>query len=334
MTSGNCTIAGQTAPSPGFWIQGYALEVTAPDVVVQHFGVRTGDIGDIVGCTGIECWGGAQDVVLDHCSIAWASDESFVTITSTNPTRITMWKCLIAEGLQNSSRFPASDSKSVLIYQGDKQIAVLLSVMACNMDRNMYAKGDTSSYFANNLIYNPGGENTIYADPDGAGPLLATCRGNVYRRGPDTTASYMCRVRYLPTNSKLYLDDNLSVGTPAYAAFVVINGDGIDPRVGYEPIVIPDFTPIAAADVHNYVLANAGARPLDRDPVDTRIVAYIQSLGGAIISSQADVGGWPALAENTSAFSDPADPHDVAPGETFRTNREVYLESLAAALEP
>ena len=48
-----------------------------------------------------------------------------------------------------------------------------------------------------------------------------------------------------------------------------------------------------AAEVWDHVLANAGARPNEGDPIDERIKNTVINGKGAIIDSQDDVGGYP-----------------------------------------
>lgn len=52
---------------------------------------------------------------------------------------------------------------------------------------------------------------------------------------------------------------------------------------------------IPASKVIESVLANAGARPKDRDVVDTRIIADIRAGKGSFINSQEEVGGYPQI---------------------------------------
>ena len=55
-----------------------------------------------------------------------------------------------------------------------------------------------------------------------------------------------------------------------------------------------------------HVLANAGARPWDRDTNDVRVLADAAEGRGGIIDSQEEVGGYPEFEAQTRAF-DPAD---------------------------
>jgi hypothetical protein len=55
---------------------------------------------------------------------------------------------------------------------------------------------------------------------------------------------------------------------------------------------------------------------------------------GSRIHSQNDMGGWPTLAVVKRSLRVPARPHAIAAGQSFRTNIEMWLETLARALEP
>jgi hypothetical protein len=102
-----------------------------------------------------------------------------------------------------------------------------------------------------------------------------------------------------------------------------------------------NFQTIPTENVADHVFANAGARPLDRDPVDRAAVAQARAglVGdlrnmGTRVRSQEDMGGHPTLAQNSRRLVVPTRPHAVARGQKFRTTIEMWLESQARALEP
>jgi hypothetical protein len=68
---------------------------------------------------------------------------------------------------------------------------------------------------------------------------------------------------------------------------------------------IKGVTALAARDVQDYVIKNAGAWNWQRDHEDARIVADVIEGRGFIIDSQAQVGGYPKEAPTYKAF-DPA----------------------------
>jgi hypothetical protein len=83
----------------------------------------------------------------------------------------------------------------------------------------------------------------------------------------------------------------------------------------------------------DYVLANVGARPLDRDSVDARVVLDVKNGTGRIITREGDVGGFPVLAQNRRILTVPANPNAVVDA-VGRTVIEAWLETFARALEP
>jgi hypothetical protein len=100
------------------------------------------------------------------------------------------------------------------------------------------------------------------------------------------------------------------------------------------------MTVIPSAQVGESVLATAGARPLDRDSLDAAAVSQARAAlrgdranMGSRVTSPSDMGGQITLAVNRRPLTVPNQPHQVAPGETFRTNAEVWLEGMARAVE-
>jgi hypothetical protein len=61
--------------------------------------------------------------------------------------------------------------------------------------------------------------------------------------------------------------------------------------------------PLAAIDVQDAVIRNAGARPWDRDATDRRIVADTIEARGEIIDSEQAVGGYPVQQETRQKFN-------------------------------
>jgi hypothetical protein len=70
---------------------------------------------------------------------------------------------------------------------------------------------------------------------------------------------------------------------------------------------LPDgVKPLAAVDVENSVIANAGARPWERDETDWRVIADTIEGRGKIIDSEQEVGGYPVQLASHREFN-PAD---------------------------
>jgi len=211
---------------------------------------------------------------------------------------------------------------------------VIQCLFAHNSERNPDSSGSAQTYSANNYIYDWQTLATFYEDPDGVEPpgLLATHVGNSYKTGPSTDPTrYLYGSRYLAAGSQVYIADTAVDYTgSAPIGFTVINGDGINPTTGVTspPIDVSGYMPMASSAVASSVLANAGARPSDRDSVDTRIVNEVIARTGSLIATQADVGGWPVLAVNFRALTLPANPNTIT--ASGYTNLEIWLHGYAA----
>jgi len=78
--------------------------------------------------------------------------------------------------------------------------------------------------------------------------------------------------------------------------------------------------------------ANSGARPLDRDPVDKRVINDIRNRTGKSINTPAAVGGYPTLAEAHRPLIIPSNPNQTVDAYG-RTRMEQWLEGMARDLE-
>jgi hypothetical protein len=106
VTSGNITIAGQTAPSPGIAIHGAGLNITESNVLIQHLRIRPGDAWSAVSTTNRDCIAFSNpntvisNAVFDHCTFSWSLDEMASTWYSWD--NVTFNKCIFAEPLHVS----------------------------------------------------------------------------------------------------------------------------------------------------------------------------------------------------------------------------------------
>ncbi len=296
------TVAGQTAPSPGISIIRGGITLTAHDVIIRHIRIRTGDCGRPKR-SGFEPDGlathAAHNIVVDHCSFAWAVDEN---LSASGPRYdgpqatshdITFSNCIIAEGLDESTHAKGRHSKGSLIHDHCTNIAVIGNLYAHNVQRNPYFKAFTTGVVVNNLIYNPGSgaikvtwpESEWKDRPQPDNARIAAV-GNVLIAGADTNKG----LALVASKGDVYMADNLACkrdGSPAPLTSGKIN------ILEQKPVWPQNLEPLAADRVISHIIENAGARPADRDEVDRRIIHEFQQRKGRIIDSQDEVGSYP-----------------------------------------
>ncbi|HEU5186841.1 MAG TPA: Ig-like domain-containing protein, partial [Gemmatimonadaceae bacterium] len=333
------TIAGQTAPSPGITIRGATLRISTHDVVIQHIRLRPGDDpGSRTERDGIEIYGGTEkyNILVDHVSVSWGVDENVSTSTTGVRHDITLSNMIIAEGLNNSIHPEGPHSKGVLIGQGTKNIAMIGNLLAHNLDRNPWYKGNTTGVIVNNVVYNYGGtKGTYFDDVDNTAAQVASVIGNVYVRGVNSPTGRPIRIYSgVKTGSLFYIADNSwdRAAPPSDPWSLVQNDEGAVAVALTPPISVPGLVARPNASVEDWVLNNAGARPADRDAVDLRLVQEVRSGTGRIIDHPSDVGGWPLLAESHRPLVTPANPNGDDDGDGY-TNLEEWLHQMAAEVE-
>jgi len=328
ITEPHLTIAGQTAPGPGITLIRGGIDIATHDVIVQHIRVRPGEAGfgkfsgkDFDAISTIA----GHDIIVDHCSLTWATDENLSAsgprFTGDTPDawregtsrRVTFSNNLIAEGLAFATHGKGEHSKGSLIHDNVTDILIVGNLYAHNYERNPLFKGGVRGMIVNNLIYDPGpralhynliAEEWVDHAPQ-VGRMVAI--GNVMRAGPSTPADVAFMMLGGSGSVEWYAEDNLAVDrlglplpataryTTAAAQLVPITRPALPEGVRVSP----------AVDVQDQVIRNAGARPWDRDAIDARIVANVIEGRGAIISSEREVGGYPAYPETRQPF-DPA----------------------------
>jgi len=321
------TIAGQTAPAPGITIIEGGIGIASHDVVVRHIRVRPGAAGQARGSG----WGedsittsGAVNVIVDHCSLTWATDENLSASgnrffggspdewrmgTSHN---ITFSQNIIAEGLSNASHEKFEHSKGSLIHDNATNILIYGNLFAHNYERNPHLKGGVYAEIVNNFIYDPGQRAMHYnlmAAEWGDHPFQngrMTAIGNVMRAGPSTEFPIAMVMLGGQGDLEFYGRDNIAVdriGQPVPMFGRYTTGPARIIEVAEPPIFWPDLQIRPAEEVERWVDQNAGARPWDRDPQDARILMNVREGRGRIIDNEAEVGGYPAAEMTHKAFN-------------------------------
>lgn len=316
------TIAGQTAPSPGITLIRGGIDIATHDVVVQHIRIRPGEAGSEPPTGwGEGGWGedgistaSARNVIVDHCSLTWATDENLSAsgprFTGDDPDdwrrgtshRITFSHNIIAEGLAYSHHNKGEHSKGSLLHDNASDILIYGNLYASNYERNPMFKGGVHGVVANNFIYNPGARAVHYN-------LMAlewgevsfergrmSVVGNVLRAGPSTESPIAFMMLGGHGDLDYFAEDNVAVdrvGNPLPQLGRYAVGPARILTLDEPPVWWPGLELQPSEEVERWVLENAGARPWDRDAHDVRILADAAEGRGRIIDNEGQVGGYP-----------------------------------------
>ena len=346
---GNLSILGQTSPGEGITIKGHPFTIKADNVIVRYLRFRMGDTykveGDALGC------GNTKNVIIDHCSISWATDENASFYNNKN---FTLQWCIISEALNNSVHHKGPHGYGGI--WGGVKASFHHNLIACNNSRNPRFSGSSTTPnaenefvdFRNNVIYN-WGENSIYGGEKGTYNII----NNYFKSGPATTSSKLDRI-VSPSEpyGNFYIDGNFVYG---YKNISKNNWDGgvqcdapEETKLENQISFSENIKTQSAKKAYKMVLKHSGAN-IFRDTVDSRIIKNTKkgntSYKNGIIDSQDDVGGWPVLKSETAKPDSDKDgipdyweeKHNLNPNlndanlntlNSNYTNIEVYCNSL------
>lgn len=338
------TIAGQTAPGDGITIAGFGVLVTrAANVVIRYLRFRTGD----EACPTVQDDALAidlsSDVILDHVSASWSIDE---TLSVTNSNRVTVQWAIIAESLNRSCHLEGNHGYGTLLRDFNGNFNTLSfhnNLYAHHNSRNPRAGDNAHLQFANNVIYNWGGDASLSGPLEEGTPRI-NYTSNTLIAGISTGNTARLRAfRGGSVNTHIYAADN-RLDSNVNGVFDP-TGTGTAMIQGQFTLVAERFDlPLITGATYERVLDRAGAS-LARDAVDIRIVNAVRTQTGAIIDSQSQAGGYPSLNsapsppdidrdgipdgfELTIGLS-PTDPSDAArTAPNGYTHLENYLNSL------
>ena len=296
------TIAGQTAPGDGICIKG-SLKLDANEVIIRYIRVRAnpslGGVDAIDGEYG-------KNIILDHVSASWSSDE---VLSLYRNEHLTLQWCMITEacakfvdGKNTGHRFGGIWGNNFGTYHHN--------LFAHNDSRNpRWASGSKYNDYRNNVLYN-WGYNSCYGgealEDSDANLDFSTFNmvANYYKPGPATRDNVRRRIAEPGENEggvgSWYVADNVVEGFPDVTADNWLGIDGDE----YKKLSKPwDAMPIkqeSPLDALSSVLAHAGCSLPKRDSIDRRIIEEVRTGkathgNNGIITTPADVGGWPQL---------------------------------------
>ena len=293
------TIAGQSAPGGGIAlkIEGKmdmgALNIETHDVIVRHLRVRPGPgIPGSVNGDAIQILENAHDIIIDHCSLSWSTDE--VISGWYNARDITISHCIVSEALHDSVHQKGPHGMGMLFGDKNQSVTIHRNLLAHNNQRNPRLNPEVRGIFQvnNNVIYNWG---EIASEMTDDAEINLT--GNFYKSGPSSRPERGVAVE---GPVKIYPKDNISPIRPDPhhpEEAIVKPWEKIRPGrfVVATPFQAPPLPTLPSAAAFEAVLADVGATRPQVDLVDRRILAEVRSGTGQIIHHPSEVGGWPPL---------------------------------------
>lgn len=301
--NGDLTIAGQSAPGDGVCIANCPVTLDGDNIIIRYLRFRMGDAG-AKNADGADAFGGRQtkNVIIDHCSISWSTDECASFYDNEN---FTMQWCIISESLRL-----AGHSKGAHGY------GAIWGGLNATFHHNLLAHHDSrtprygpGAKFAgkdvvdvrNNVFYNWNG-NGCY----GGEAMTINIVNNYYKPGPGTSKRVAGRVVALNAKNgsdsfkaiagvwgKYYIDGNFVEGNREVSTNnwlgVSIDGnhrENIELKMPAHSYPLACFTAIQA---YEQVLARAGCSKA-RDEVDKRIIAETRT-GNAAYAGKSPLNG-------------------------------------------
>ena len=322
---GDVTIAGQTAPGGGICLADYPVSLSGDNIIIRFLRFRMGDRyqdkGMVDGGGADDAFGGSgrKNIIIDHCSMSWSTDEVCSVYRGDSTTL--QWN-IISEPLNYSYHFEEGDkdfeNHGYGGIWGGKHFSAHHNLFAHCASRtprfNGVRMGESAELadFRNNVIYN-WGHNNVYGGENGSYNIV----NNYYKYGPSTNKN----VRYRIVNpskgkdkehpfGKFYVAGNFVDGAEEitrnnWAGIQMDKGlTDEDKRQAVTDKVfgVMDMPVKSAVDAYRDVLKYAGAILPERDTLDERIINDVKNRTGHFIDVQGGYSHGTAYEKTLSAW--------------------------------
>jgi hypothetical protein len=280
------TIAAQTAPGDGVVLKNFGLAVFAHDVIIRGLRVRPAEGLHTQGPDNRDCIAiqdGGQNIMIDHCSFSWGSDEN-VSIWGSNAHHLSIQWCHLTEALYRGIHPKGPHGMGLLSGNGATNVSAHHNLLAHNNGRNpLFVEGQDLE-FCCNTVYDWGYASEFQ---QGTTSILADVRNNRWKplTGPVDLGEVPISIDFnagTANGSLLMIRDNLWPGGPFLT-------DAQLAAFGPEAAVLPTTSTLSetssvtladAATCHTQVLNWAGAIHPQPDATDVRIRTQVQDSTG------------------------------------------------------
>ena len=301
----NVTIAGQSAPGGGICVADYPVALLGDNIIIRYMRFRMGDryqnSGMVDGAGGDDALGGTRrtNIVIDHCSVSWSTDEVLSVYAGDSTTL--QWN-IMSEPLNYSYHFEAGDKDFEKHgyggIMGGKHISIHHNLFAHCTSRTPRFDGirncpEENVDFRNNVIYNWGTNNT-YAGEGGTYNIV----NNYYKYGPDTHNGSRQIANPWDKQPKIqfgkwyvagnYMDGSEKVNADNWAGIAAgekKDGDIMKVKMN-APLSVVEIPAESAETAYKNILKYGGAILPERDTLDVRILKNVAERTGRIIDVQ------------------------------------------------
>jgi autotransporter-associated beta strand protein len=291
------TIAGQTAPGDGIGFKDGTFIINGSDVVIRHARFRYGDQAAGGDCINLD--DGVTNVILDHVSLAFSTDENISSFSqSPRPDLMTFQWSLNAWGLESHSCGGLWDLNRVTTHH---------TLWAHHHTRNPKARPDGLLDWINNVTFD-WGIGFIMGDSTTPAAWKANVRGNYFICPPGNVRSFALEKASIDRNGNYNF--TLHVGTNLFDKNGNAVLDGSDYGYGlasgsYQisnaPVVVAGAQVPVAIDppltAYKKIVSRAGPVRLDalsalslRDEVDTILLSNLVTLRRNHVSHENQTG--------------------------------------------
>jgi pectate lyase len=289
---GDVTIAGQSAPGDGICIKNYDSRISAKNVVVRHIRFRPGDEpaaklkerGRNFEPDALTIARPSSDVIVDHCSASWSTDEC-LTVSGEGITNVTVQWCIISESLNQGAHHKGNHGFGSLI-RTNGNVTYHHNLYAHHRSRcprpGTYGDGSILFDFRNNVVFDGNGYSA--GEPtriNYVGNYIRKPNGPAFKIGGDATSMFQTANFQEDAGEK---NDDFWQLVPEVKPI----------NMREEAFEVADVTTHSAKEAYDAVLESAGATLPKRDAVDARVVEEVREGKIGLVNSQTEVGGWPA----------------------------------------